>query len=104
MKPVLECVWPHLHWGNTEVKERRSRPRYKPGQIVPATGIYRVYHNRHRLMHEATFIQETHFPRCKKCNTQVRFAIVRPIHAKYVLPFRSTGLLEEWEEQSIKAG
>lgn len=93
-----------LRWGNTEVKERRVRLRHKPGQTVPQTGIYRVYHNRHRLMHEATFIQETRFPRCKRCKDSVRFVLIRLVHARNVLPFRSTELLEEWRERSARAG
>lgn len=56
-------------------------------------------------MHEATLLENTLFPRCRECNNAVRFVLERPVEAKYVLPFRSTGLLEEWEEaKSAKAG
>ncbi|HEY6249753.1 MAG TPA: hypothetical protein VI685_07310 [Candidatus Angelobacter sp.] len=85
------------------MKEEPDGLRYKPGQIVPRTGIYRIYHRRHRLMHEATLIEQTCFPRCKNCQNAVRFVLVQPPHSKYVLPFRSTDLLEEWEELSASA-
>lgn len=82
-----------------------GRRRYKPGQIVPKTGIYKIHHSLHRLMHEATLLENSFFPRCRECNNSVRFVLERPVQAKYVLPFRSTGLLEEWEEaKSAKAG
>lgn len=99
---LFKCVWPRPRWGESAVKERRQRPRYEPGQIVPNTGIYRIYHNRHRLMHEATLIEANRFPKCKRCNEAVRFVLLRSIHSKDALPFRSTDLLEEWERRSIK--
>ena len=86
------------------MKERRRRTRYEPGQVVPKTGIYKIYHSGHRLMHEATLVEASRFPKCKRCGNDVRFVLVRPVHGKYVLPFRSTELLEEWEELSIQAG
>lgn len=79
------------------MSERRRRARYKPGQVIAQSGIYRVYHKHHRLMHEVTLLQQTHFPRCKVCKDAVRFVLVRPAHAKYVVPFRTTELLVEWE-------
>ena len=70
---------------------------YKPGQIIPATGIYRVEHESHRLMHEATLLEENLFPRCRQCGTAVRFHLVRPIRGRRLLPFRSSAILEEFE-------
>lgn len=86
------------------MKEEPDGPRYRPGQLVPRTGIYRIYHHDHRLMHEATLIAQTRFPGCKKCGTAVRFQLMRLIHSRYVLPFRSTELLEEWDELSTGTG
>lgn len=91
-----------LSWG-LPLKQAAFERQYTPGEVVPRTGIYKVFHDHHRLMHEATFIEETLFPRCKKCTDAVRFVLVRPIHARYVLPFRSTELLEEWESHSGRA-
>ena len=89
------------------MKERRDRPRYKPGEIVPRTGVYKIYHNAHRLMHEAALIENALFPKCRKCKDSVRFVLARPIQGKPVLPFRPTELLEEYEggeEKSVNAG
>jgi hypothetical protein len=81
------------------VKEEPDGFRYKPGQLVPRTGIYRIYHRSHRLMHEATLIEKTYFPRCKRCKSAVRFELARPVQAENVLPFRPTELLEECDER-----
>ena len=54
-------------------------------------------------MHEASLVEKTRFPRCKTCGDSVRFELTRAVHAKYVLPFRTTFLLEEWEDQEAAA-
>ncbi len=74
-----------------------KRKKYKPGQIIPASGIYRVEHDSHRLMHEATLLAENLFPRCRQCDSAVRFHLVRAIHGRRVLPFGSSTILEEFE-------
>lgn len=80
------------------MKEQAEGKYYKPGQVVPRTGIYKIYHRQHRLMHEAALVEKTLFPRCKKCKGAVRFELARPVPEKFVLPFRSTELLEESQE------
>jgi hypothetical protein len=72
---------------------------YKPGDVVPETGIYRVSHDSHRLMHEATLLQDMQFPRCKKCRHSVRFTLLRALQDRSVIPFRSSVILEEYESQ-----
>jgi len=67
---------------------------FKPGEIVPVSGIYRVEHKSHRLMHEAALLVQSRFPLCRQCDTEVRFELVRAITGR-VLPFRST-ILEEF--------
>jgi hypothetical protein len=47
--------------------------RHKTGEIIPASGIYRVHHGAHRLPHEVTLIEGYKFPRCQKCATEVEF-------------------------------
>jgi hypothetical protein len=69
----------------------------KPGEMVPVSGIYRVEHESHRLMHEATLLGNSLFPQCRQCGTAVRFSLVRAIHGKRVLPFRSSAILKEFE-------
>jgi hypothetical protein len=78
------------------MKRWTNGPAHRPGDVVPQTGIYQVHHNSHRLMHEATLIEESRFPRCRKCNSAVRFALAQAVDVKLALPFRSTELLEEW--------
>lgn len=68
---------------------------HKPGQRVPVSGIFRVHHKSHRLMHEATLLRETVFPRCKHCGDFVRFQLLRSVSDKTVVPFRSGAILEE---------
>ena len=68
---------------------------YKPGNSVPVSGIYRVYHDSHRLMHEAALIQGAPFPACKKCKDAVRFELVRPVESLHI-PFRDTAILESY--------
>ena len=74
---------------------------FKPGQRVPVSGIYRVEHDSHRLMHEATLLQNDLFPRCRQCNLEVRFELVRAIAAYRVLPFRSSAILEEFPLREV---
>lgn len=71
---------------------------FSPGEVVPESGIYRVEHNSHRLMHEAALLAETRFPRCKRCRDQVRFHLVRPVVEGQVLPFRVHAFLEEYDD------
>jgi len=53
--------------------------KYRPGDVVPESGIYRVMHDSHRLMHEATLLEGQRFPICKKCNHDVRFELRRAV-------------------------
>jgi len=69
--------------------------RFKPGDLVPANGIYRVEHKSHRLMHEAALLEQSRFPLCRQCDTAVRFQFVRAVTGR-VLPFRSSAILEEF--------
>jgi len=74
---------------------------FKPGQFVPESGIYRVEHERHRLMHEATLLEETRFPVCRKCGIAVRFSLVRIVESRKILPFRSNPILIEFPESPL---
>jgi hypothetical protein len=71
---------------------------FVPGDTVPVSGVYRVQHNSHRLMHEATLLANTRFPRCKRCKDGARFKLVRVLADTQVLPFRSHAFLEEYTE------
>jgi DTW domain-containing protein YfiP len=72
---------------------------YKPGDIVPDSGIYRIFHDSHRLMHEATLLRGTRFPRCKHCKDKVEFCLEKAIKDDRFIPhFRSTAILEQYED------
>jgi CheY-like chemotaxis protein len=47
--------------------------RYKPGEVVPESGVYRVLHSRHRSSHESTLQEGETFPFCNQCGDDVRF-------------------------------
>ena len=51
---------------------------FRPGDRIPETGIYRVYHSGHRLAHEVTLLHGESFPRCAKCADDVHFQLLRP--------------------------
>jgi CheY-like chemotaxis protein len=53
---------------------RESHRKYRPGEIAPFTGVYRVLHLRHRPPHEVILTKGQKFPRCRKCGDAVRFA------------------------------
>jgi len=55
------------------------RRKYQPGDLVPESGIYRVTHASHRLMHEATLLESTRFPLCRQCQRSVRFELRRAV-------------------------
>lgn len=70
---------------------------FRPGETVPTSGVYRVEHTPHRLMHEATLSGNSSFPQCRQCGNAVRFLLVRAVEGRRVLPFRSTAILEEFK-------
>lgn len=70
--------------------------QFSPGHSVPISGVYRVQHSSHRLMHEATLLAKTLFPRCKQCKDAVRFELVRSVSDSQVLPFGVHAFLEEY--------
>jgi hypothetical protein len=53
-----------------------SKIVYKPGQVVPKAGIYKVSHAEHRLPHRASFKAGDQFPPCLKCADEVRFELL----------------------------
>jgi hypothetical protein len=76
-----------------------DRLSFKPGELVTASGVYCVEHHSHKLMHTATLVKSSRFPRCKRCGNSVRFILLRRVKDTLVFPFRSTAILEEYPEQ-----
>lgn len=73
---------------------------FRPGERVPRSGLYRAYHDAHRLMHEAALLTEDLFPFCKQCGTAVRFKFIRLLRDRDILPFRSGEILQKWENKT----
>src|SRR5450432_854336 len=48
---------------------------FKPGDSCLETGIYRVFHDQHRLPHEVVVLRGDSFPRCAKCTEGVSFVL-----------------------------
>jgi len=53
-----------------------KRHFFTTGQNIPATGIYRVKHDSHRLPSECTLLKGQQFPRCAKCGDRVLFELL----------------------------
>jgi len=49
--------------------------QFKPGDSCLETGIYRVFHDQHRLPHEVVVLRGDSFPRCAKCTEGVSFVL-----------------------------
>lgn len=51
---------------------------FKPGQVVPASGIYKVTHDSHHQQeHEVTCVKGEPFPPCNGCGHHPRFTLIR---------------------------
>lgn len=57
---------------------------YKPGDTVPASGIYSVIHDgAHHQRHEVTCIEGRRFPPCNTCGKGVEFKLrVEAVHVQ----------------------
>lgn len=54
--------------------------QYRPGDIVPASGIYLVLHDQHHRPHEVTYVKGEVFPPCNHCGYHPRFSLERAAH------------------------
>ncbi|HZS28712.1 MAG TPA: hypothetical protein VFB76_15905 [Candidatus Angelobacter sp.] len=50
--------------------------RFKPGEIVPDSGVYWVIHKEHRPAHLNELRAAETFPHCKQCKDEVRFELL----------------------------
>ena len=55
--------------------EVSSPAQYAPGERVPISGVYRVIHDEHRIVHSVCAIKGDEFPPCRKCRNRVRFRL-----------------------------
>lgn len=58
------------------------------GDRILESGIYRVYHQNHRLPHEVTLLRDQLFPKCVKCEDSVYFELVRSAPDITLAPFK----------------
>lgn len=54
-----------------------NRQAYKPGDMVPISGVYLAVHREHRAEHEVVAIRGERFPQCRFCKDDVRFYVAR---------------------------
>lgn len=57
------------------MKPEHRPQEYKPGQIVPTSGIFVVVHDGHRSPHDVLAICGEEFPPCRVCKDEVRFYV-----------------------------
>jgi hypothetical protein len=69
--------------------------KFTPGQRVLQSGLYRVHHDSHRLMHQATLKAGEIFPCCKQCGSKISFELVHRVRDVEVLPFSESSLLQQ---------
>jgi len=74
--------------------------KFVPGQRVLQSGVYRVHHDSHRLMHEASLRAGEIFPCCKQCHTKIIFELVRRLRDEEVLPLGEGALLMKYSKSS----
>lgn len=69
------------------------KTEFKPGQIVPDSGIYKVVHdteNQCTFEHEVTAVKGDPFPPCNGCGDHPRFILVRKaVHINDYPSFRN---------------
>jgi hypothetical protein len=54
---------------------------YKPGGIVPQSGIYQVKHDRvHAQPHEVTAVRGHRFPPCRNCGHGITYTLSHAAH------------------------
>jgi hypothetical protein len=83
------------------MKSELKTARFKPGDAVPESGVYRAEHKRHRLMHTATLQAASRFPRCKQCGDGVDYYLLRLVAGRHVLPLRSGLFLQDYARPAI---
>ncbi|HEU4414420.1 MAG TPA: hypothetical protein VFT65_06515 [Candidatus Angelobacter sp.] len=89
------------HSARADKHKRLQEISFRPGDTVPASGVYCVEHAQHHLMHTATMVLNGRFPRCKECGNAVRFTLIRKVKDWCAIPFRTTAILEEYLPQIL---
>lgn len=56
---------------------RMAEKRYRPGEVVPCSGVYRVSHEEHRAEHDGILLKGQLFPACTVCGERVEFHLLQ---------------------------
>jgi hypothetical protein len=59
--------------------EKIPSPFFRVGEEIPESGVYRVFHNSHRVSHEVVLLAGEKFPRCSKCDADVHFELLQSV-------------------------
>jgi hypothetical protein len=81
----------------------KKTEQFRCGDKILESGIYRVYHENHRLPHEVTLLRDQLFPKCSKCENAVHFELVRSAPDITLAPFKVAlyALPENDEEENF---
>lgn len=63
-------------YGLSREKKLSTSAIRSTGDVVPRTGIYRVFHH-HRLSRQVPLLRNGIFPACKKCTTPIEFELLQ---------------------------
>jgi hypothetical protein len=86
-------------WESMSLPGRLSvKSKHRPGELVPESGVYRVTHEKHRLMHEATLLAGDRFPICRQCKRQVRFELRRAVKNPNQITSGYHSILEDYPD------
>lgn len=77
---------------------------FKPGEVAPCSGVYRVRHAQHRLDHCVTILQGEQFPVCRKCGVSVLFRLHDATSGMTAVHGRFRVILEEYSVWRDKGG
>jgi hypothetical protein len=60
-----------------ENSARMAESRYRSGESVPCSGVYRIHHAEHREDHDGILLEGQVFPPCVVCGEQVWFELLQ---------------------------
>jgi len=74
----------------------KKKPAYfYVDDLIPESGLYRVFHADHRVSHKAILLKGQMFPRCGVCHEEVHFELIMGVPQLETDPnFRSFRLYE----------
>jgi hypothetical protein len=80
------------------VSPKAMTKKHRPGQVVPKDGVYRVTHDKHRLMHLVTLLEGSRFPACRRCGPALRFEMLRALQNPTHITSGYHSILEDYPQ------